>query len=246
MPPGTAVLPRPRGLPDTTQHILPACPSAKAGPPGAFPAKPLCPHLGKFGRKRSQPASEPPGQSGERPCPRACRGGSGPSCDAPRPAPTLSAPPPPPQLPEGRSGSGAGSRPTRGEGWASLEPQSGAPPGNAGKTSCSGAVRTGQNVYPSPRPGPACWGSHDPRRSRRGEGPTDTPPQSSWVYDRPLLGVRAPSPGPLWGQGLPWWSSPGTQLRGAIPLLACGVCGLWLQGRVGGSIQPAPCGSVRA
>lgn len=207
-PPGAPGYRRPPPTPGPPRHHSahpPRVPICKARAPRVLSLQSPCapapsPHLGKFGRKRSEPASEPPGQSRERPCPWACRGGSGPSCDAPGSAPTLIAPC---QLPEGRSGSGAGSRPTRGEGWASLEPQPGAPPGNVGKASRSGAVRTGQNVHPSPRPAPACWGSHDPRGSRRGEGPTDTPPQSCWVYDGPLLRVQDPESRALAGSGTP-------------------------------------------
>ena len=75
----------------------PCVPFYKAQAPGALSLQSPCapdpkPHLGKFRRKRSEPASEPLCQSWERPYPLPCRGGSGPSCDASRPAPTLSAP----------------------------------------------------------------------------------------------------------------------------------------------------------
>ena len=53
----------------------------------------------------------------------------------------------------------------------------------------------------------------------------------------PCWGCRAPSPGPLWGQGLPWWSSPGTQLRGAIPRWPVGSAGFGC--RDGWGVHPA-------
>ena len=95
-PLGTAVPPPQASLGHRSAHP-PCVPFYKAQAPGALSLQSPCapdpkPHLGKFRRKRSEPASEPLCQSWERPYPLPCRGGSGPSCDASRPAPTLSAP----------------------------------------------------------------------------------------------------------------------------------------------------------